>query len=104
MESRIAALQEMLLENPSDPFLWHALGLEYYAQGNSALALEKFLKAMEVGDEYPPASFQSGKTAWELGNVELAISVLQRGEAKAREKGELKMAGEIAGLLWEIED
>jgi len=104
MESRIKTLVEMSGENAQDPFIWHALGLEYYAVGKFEIALENFIKAMQVGKDYPPAAYQAGKTAFEMGRVNEATSLLQRGEIAAREKGDLKMAGEIAGLLWEIEE
>src|SRR5271165_4235021 len=51
-ESRVAALQEILKNNPDDAFARYALGLEFSGAGDSAAALAEFEHLLAAHPDY----------------------------------------------------
>ena len=98
--SRIAQIQQMLAEDPSDQFLQYALALEFKKEGKKHEAVEALTK---LSDEYLPKYYQLGKLLEEDEKIEKAILVYKNGEALARKTGDLKTANELAEAIWMLD-
>lgn len=60
MNNRIEQLKEFLIEDPNDPFLIYALGLEYVKEKTPELAVETFLVLIKNNQNTLPLN-----TSWE---------------------------------------
>ncbi|MBI1268284.1 MAG: hypothetical protein GC193_12735 [Cryomorphaceae bacterium] len=98
--SRIAQIQQMLAEDPSDQFLQYALALEFIKIGERQAAVE----ALEhLSDDYLPKYYQLGKLLEEDEKIDQAIEVYKHGVALARKTGDLKTANELAEAIWMLD-
>jgi tetratricopeptide (TPR) repeat protein len=101
---RVELLQQMLKENPSDPFLNYAQALEQIKEGKADEA-EKVLKKILTADEsYLAAYYQLGKLYEQKQNMEDAISVYKKGIEKAMEKKDMRTLGELEEALMIIDE
>jgi Tfp pilus assembly protein PilF len=92
---RIEKLKEFLLKEPEDPFIKHALALEYWKAGDTATArglLEEVLAkdAAAVGSYY-----QLGKLLEGIGEPRLALEWYEKGMAAAKTAGEKRAYNEL---------
>lgn len=97
--SRRDQLQEMLAEDPNDPFLHYALAMEEKSAGDSSAALARLTEIETRFPDLVAAYFQRGQILSAVGEAEAAQEVLHRGIAVARRVGDLHAAGEMQGLL-----
>ena len=98
-KTRRQQLQEMLAEEPNDPFLRYGLAMEFVSEGNDAEAVRCFHELLTVAPEYVPGYLQSGQALVRLGRPEEARTVFGRGIAKAREQGNHHAADEMEAFL-----
>jgi thioredoxin-like negative regulator of GroEL len=98
-KSRKEQLQEMLAEDPSDPFLRYGLGMELVGEGNLDQAIECFKAIVDQTADYIPAYQQAGQALIRLGRVDEARAILGRGVDAARAHGESHAAEEMQGLI-----
>ena len=84
MTSRREKLQQMLQDNPDDPFLLYGLAMEEQSQGNWDRALQMFERVLAVDPQSVAAYFQQGQILARLGRVDEARSALEAGIAVAR--------------------
>jgi thioredoxin-like negative regulator of GroEL len=98
-KSRRQQIEEMLAEDPDDPFLRYGLAMEYVSGGEHEAAAGCFRELLRLHPDYVPAYFHSGKTLIELGQEEEARAVLRAGIAAASRKGDAHAAGEMGMLL-----
>ncbi|GBD37435.1 Beta-barrel assembly-enhancing protease [bacterium HR36] len=97
--TRRQKLEQMLAQEPDDPFLQYALAIECAAQGDTPTALDWFEKLTREHPDYIPAYYQYGKLLLQLGHQREAEQVLQRGIREAHRAGELHAAEEMEALL-----
>jgi Flp pilus assembly protein TadD len=97
--SRLAQLQQMLVDEPFDPFLHYALGMEYVKLGNVTQAVEKFTAMNQQFPDHVAAWHQRGRLLADRGETEMAREVLQQGIAVAQRVGDSHAASEMQGLL-----
>jgi Tfp pilus assembly protein PilF len=96
--NRIEKLKEMLLQQPKDCFLHHALGLEWIKMGNLENALNCFLSVISNDENYVGTYYHLAKTYEKLGQVEQAVVIYEKGIQIATKcndkhaKNELQMA------------
>lgn len=83
--NRIARIQEMLKENPSDLFLRHALALEWIKVGEDAQARLLFESILTDAPEYVGSYYHLAKLLERTGENEAAISWYEKGMAAAKE-------------------
>lgn len=102
--NRLDQLKAMLAAEPEDAFLQYAVAQEYISQGNFATAKDYLTRLSEARPDYVPTWYHLGLCLVQLGEVEAAISVLQKGVGIATEAGDRKTAAEIAELLDDLED
>ena len=98
-KSRKQQLEEMLAEDPNDPFLHYGLAMEHVGQGDDEGAVRCFKELLAVAPDYLPAYLMTGQTFARLGRVDEAREVLQRGTGVAQRQGDQHAAEELQGLL-----
>jgi len=92
---RLATLQAMERNKPSDPFLKYALAMEYAGQGNSAESRAYFERLVTDWPEYVATYYQYGKLEEESGNTAKAAGLYTIGIEKAKAAGDQKTAREL---------
>lgn len=97
--SRRQQIQDMLADDPKDPFLRYALALEHVAEKDDAAAARVFGDLIGDSPDYVPAYFQCGQALLRLNRAEDARQVLQAGLSAADKAGDVHTADEIRGLL-----
>jgi tetratricopeptide (TPR) repeat protein len=97
--TRKQQLQEMLNEEPNDPFLRYGLAMELVGEGDDEEAIRCFQELLVVGPEYVPAYLQAGQALVRRGRYEEARAVFTRGIATARNQAEYHAAEEMEGFL-----
>jgi len=101
--SRLAQLQQMLVDEPSDSFLHYALGMEQMKLGNAEAALAQFASMNTQFPEHVAAYQQRGQLLAERGEADAAREILQQGISVAHQTGETHAAGEMQGLLDQLQ-
>jgi Flp pilus assembly protein TadD len=99
MASRKERLEQMLQEDPNDPFLRYGLAMEHVAAGDDAAAVEIFRGLIEVAADYVPAYMQMGQALARLGRDQEAQAAWQQGIEQARRQGNDHAAAEMQGMI-----
>jgi predicted Zn-dependent protease len=99
---RIAALNEILTENPKDAFARYGLAMEYSKQGDFDRALAEFSILLEGHPEYTAGYFMAAQTLVRAERADDARKMLADGIASARRSGNLHAQSEMEGLLAEL--
>src|SRR5262245_7742156 len=95
---RMAQIEALLADDPTDAFLRYGLAMEYVSAGDEATAVELLLH-LTADSTYVPAFLQAGQVLNRLNRSAEAADVLRRGIAVARQQGDTHAEGEMAGLL-----
>jgi predicted Zn-dependent protease len=98
-KSRRQRLEEMLAEDPNDPFLRYGLAMEHAGAGAHEEAANCLRELIRLHPDYVPAYFHAGKALLALGRDGEAREVLRAGIAAAVAKGDGHAAGEMEQLL-----
>lgn len=93
--NRIEQLKSFLQQSPNDPFLQHALALEYQKQGEKSEALNLFLKNKLEHASYVATYFHMGKLYESMQNLKAAQEAYAEGIVHAEQAGDAKTAGEL---------
>ena len=99
---RIAALNEILTENPKDAFARYGLALEYSKGGDFDRALAEFSILLENHPDYTAGYFMAAQTLVKAEKPEEAKQRLQDGIASARRTGNLHAQSEMEAMLDEL--
>lgn len=99
---RIAALNEILTENPRDAFARYGLAMEYSKQGDFDRALAEFSILLEGHPEYTAGYFMAAQTLVRAERVEEAKKMLGDGIASARRTGNMHALSEMEAMLGEL--
>jgi predicted Zn-dependent protease len=99
---RIAALNEILTENPKDAFARYGLAMEYSKQGDFDRALAEFSILLENHPEYTAGYFMAAQTLVKAERTDDARKMLDDGIASARRTGNLHAQSEMEALLAEL--
>lgn len=101
---RIAALEEMLKDDPQDAFCMYALALEYAPDAfHRDKALKLLVDLRSIHPDYLPVYYQLAVLLKQLGRDGEVKEVLKSGLALAEKKGDLHTAAELNFLLDEID-
>lgn len=98
-KSRKQQIEELLAEDPNDPFLRYGLAMEYAGAGQDEEAVRCFQELLQVAPDYVPAYMQAGRTLVRLHREDEARAMFRAGIAVARQKGDEHAAGEMEGFL-----
>jgi predicted Zn-dependent protease len=99
---RIAALNEILTENPKDAFARYGLAMEYSKQGDFDRALAEFSILLENHPDYTAGYFMAAQTLNQAGRIDDARKMLHDGTASARRTGNLHAQSEMEAMLAEL--
>ena len=99
---RIAALNDVLTQNPNDTFARYGLAMEYSKQGDLDRALAEFSILLKANPDYTPGYFMSAQTLVRAGRSEDAKTMLADGIASARRTGNLHAQSEMEAMLAEL--
>jgi predicted Zn-dependent protease len=99
---RVAALKQILEQNPSDAFARYGLALEYSRAGEVAAALAEFQTLLAAHPDYVAGYQMAGQMLAAAGRVEEACNYLQQGVGAAQRAGNAHARSEMQALLDEI--
>jgi tetratricopeptide (TPR) repeat protein len=99
---RIKMLEQFVAEDPTDPFNRYALALEL-AKSDRQRAKEIFDQLIHTNPDYVPAYYQTALLYLELSLHEAATRIIEHGIVQAKKQNNLKAAGELRGLLDEMD-
>ena len=96
---KIAALTEILAQNPSDSFARYGLAMALAAEGRPEEALAQFAAITRDNPDYVPAYQMSSQTLLKLGQTEAARARLTEGLAACSRTGNTHAASEMQAML-----
>jgi predicted Zn-dependent protease len=100
---RIAALNEVLTQNPKDAFARYGLAMEYSRQGDFDRALAEFAILLENHPDYTAGYFMAAQTLVRAERSADAKQMLRDGIASARRTGNLHAQSEMEAMLAELQ-
>jgi len=96
---RIAALNEILTENPKDAFARYGLAMEYSKQGDFDRALAEFAILLENHADYTAGYFMAAQTLASANRNGEAKQMLMDGIASAVRTGNSHAQSEMTAML-----
>ena len=93
--NRIERIKEMLVANPRDSFLQHALALEYIKMEEDEEARKLFENLLQNDEDYVGSYYHLGKLLERKDKMEDAKAVYERGMLKAKEAGDTHTYNEL---------
>jgi len=100
---RIDHIREMIVDEPTDPFLHYALGLELVKKQHYQDAMAAFQKVLSLDENYIASYYQLGLVFIEIDIVDVARTYIEKGIEKAILKKDQKAKAEFEELLEGIE-
>jgi Flp pilus assembly protein TadD len=98
-KSRKQRIEELLAEDPNDPFLRYGLAMEHVSAGEDEEAVRCFEELLRTAPDYVPGYMQAGRALARLERSEEARAIFQAGIVAARQKGDAHAAEEMTGFL-----
>jgi tetratricopeptide (TPR) repeat protein len=99
---RIEKLKEFLLAEPDDPFVKHALALEYMKIGEVGTARRLLEEVLTKDPGAVGSYYQLGKLLEGTGEVRLAMEWYEKGMAAAKAAGERRAYNELQSAYDEL--
>jgi predicted Zn-dependent protease len=99
---RIALLNEVLSQNPTDAFARYGLAMEYSNCGEVERALEEFGRLLATHPDYTAGYFMAAQTLAKAERTEEARKMLGDGIASAKKAGNGHAQAEMEGMLAEL--
>ena len=99
---RIEKLKAMLLEQPADNFLQHALALENIKIGKDREARELFEEILSRDPSYVGSYYHLAKLLERTGEEQEAIKIYEKGMEEARKAGDNHSLGELRSAYEEL--
>ncbi|MGC9292499.1 MAG: tetratricopeptide repeat protein [Acidobacteriaceae bacterium] len=103
MIDRVAALTQILGQDPGDAFARYALALEYAGKGDTASALQQFDMLLARHPDHIAGHFMAAQTLQGVQRTAEAIEHLQLGIVSAMQAGEHKAMAEMQAMLDELQ-
>jgi Tfp pilus assembly protein PilF len=102
MTDRIEKIKAMLLENPEDNFLSHALALEYCKLGDDTTARQLFERILQRDPGYVGTYYHLAKLLERMQHTNDAINVYQQGMQQALKTGDRHAYNELRSAYEEL--
>lgn len=99
---RIATLNEILEQDPTNAFARYGLALEYGNSGQTERALEEFGKLLSSNPDYAAGYFMAAQMLVKANRPQQAKEMLQSGIAAAKRTGDSHAQSEMQAMLEEI--
>lgn len=104
MDERIHKIQQMLEGNPKDPFLHHALALEYIKKGDDKEARSHFETNLSNDPGYVATYYHLGKLLERQQQKETALEIYRQGMQVALQAGDRHSHNELQGAFEDLEE
>ncbi len=101
--SRIGLLEKFIAEDPSDPFNYYALALEYQ-HTHPAKASQLFEELLINHPDYLPVYYTAGVFYAEIGNEIKALDILNHGVDLAKQNRDVKTLRELQSAIQNLEN
>ncbi|SRR5258708_7325478 len=98
-KSRKRLIEDMLADDPKDPFLRYGLAMEFVSEGDDVQAAQCLRELLALSPDYVPAYLQAGQVLTRLQKPDEAREVFGTGIRVAQRLGECHAAGEMEGFL-----
>jgi len=99
---RIAALNEILSQEPNDAFARYGLAMEYSKLGEIDRAMEEFGKLLSAHPDYTAGYFMAAQTLASANRIEEAKKMLVEGISSAVRTGNAHAQSEMTAMLDEL--
>lgn len=99
---RIDKIKEMLLAQPNDSFLQHALALEYLKIGEELRAKQLFQNVIKEDENYVGSYYQLAKLLEQHNQLEEAKAIYEKGMLKAKEAADQHTYNELRAAYEEL--
>jgi predicted Zn-dependent protease len=99
---RLAMLNEILAQNPSDAFARYGVAMEYSKSGEVERALEEFAKLLASHPDYTAGYFMAAQTLATANRLDEAKKMLVEGISSARRTGNTHAQSEMTAMLDEL--
>ena len=100
---KIAALTEILTQDPTNAFARYGLAMEHATQGDVDVSLQEFQRLLTDHPDYTAGYFMAAQTLAKVGRTDEAKSQLNDGIASARRTGNQHALSEMQAMLDELE-
>lgn len=101
---RLFQLEQLLTEDPTDPFLHYGIALEYAKKGNVEEAITRIEKLLSEKPDYLGAYYQLGQYYEVVNRNDDAIALYEKGILLAKKIGNVKTMNELREALQQLED
>jgi Tfp pilus assembly protein PilF len=98
-KSRKQLIEDMLADDPKDPFLRYGLAMEYVSERDDLQAAQCLRELLALTPDYVPAYLQAGQVLTRLQKPDEAREVFGTGIRVAQRLGDSHAAGEMEGFL-----
>jgi Flp pilus assembly protein TadD len=98
-KTRRQQIEEMLREEPNDPFLRYGLAMEHVSERDDEQAVRCLQELSALAPDYLAAYMQAAQALIRLGRISEARETLNRGIPLARRQGNQHAAEEMQGFL-----
>lgn len=99
---KIEKLRKYLQDSPDDPFLKHALALEYIKAGEDGKARELFIDILTLDPDYVGSYYHLAALLERTGDREAAISWYEKGMAAAKRQGDQHAFNELRSVYEDL--
>jgi Tfp pilus assembly protein PilF len=97
--NRLDILKQMVTQDPNNSFARYGLAMEYAKSGQHQEAVEEFRALIQHDDSYSAAYYHGGQALENLGRIEEARSMYEKGIEASTRKGDLHTRSEIEAAL-----
>jgi Flp pilus assembly protein TadD len=101
-KTRKQQIEEMLADDPNDPFLRYGLAMEHVGEGQDDEAVRCFQELLQRSPDYVPGYMQAGRALARLARDDEAREMYRSGITAARQKGDSHAADEMQAFLDEL--
>lgn len=98
-KTRKQQIEELLADDPADPFLRYGLAMEHISEGDDAGAARCLRELTDAAPDYVPAYLQAGQALTRLDRHDEARVVFRHGIDAARRQGDDHARQEMQGFL-----
>jgi predicted Zn-dependent protease len=100
---KIAALTEILSQDPTNAFARYGLAMEHASQGHVDISLQEFQRLLADNPDYTAGYFMAAQTLAKAGRTAEARTQLTEGIASARRTGNQHALSEMQAMLDDLE-
>lgn len=95
MTDRLKMLEQMLVDDPTDSFVWYAIAKEW-EKTDPQKAVETYLKLKEINPSYVGLYYHLGKLYEELEETDLARTAYDEGINVAKKQADFHSLSELS--------